>query len=197
MDFACVAYCALTRGSNSDRLSDFYGEPIFSTGKCDRKTIIGTGMSWRVKKESARNKGKGPPSGGSSGWFPSYARSYLVCSSNIRLSGTAVNWQKWQSRRTGLALHTRGNPPSRNRINLRGIRCMFTVTTNQNGASALPLSNAIFCLDCEVISNGRSEECPACKSRSVVSLARMLGGSLLTHRSLQEHEGVLFDVMMT
>jgi hypothetical protein len=71
------------------------------------------------------------------------------------------------------------------------------LTGPQNGANTLPLSNAVFCLDCEVISNSRSEECPACKSRSVVSLARMLGGSLLTHRSLQEHEGVLFDIMMT
>jgi len=68
---------------------------------------------------------------------------------------------------------------------------------HQNGANALPLSNAVFCLDCEVISNSRSEECSACKSRSVVSLARMLGGSLRTHRSLQEHEGVLFDITMT
>lgn len=71
---------------------------------------------------------------------------------------------------------------------------MSILTTTQNGASVLPLSNAVFCLDCEVISISRSEECPACKSRSLVSLARMLGGSLLTHRSLQEHEGVLFDI---
>ncbi len=71
------------------------------------------------------------------------------------------------------------------------------LTTTQNGSSVLPLSRAVFCLDCEVISNSHSQECPACKSRSIVSLARMLGGSLLTHRSLQEHEGVLFDIMMT
>lgn len=74
---------------------------------------------------------------------------------------------------------------------------MLTLTTTQTGASLLPLSNAVFCLDCEVISNSHREECPACKSRSVVSLARMLGGSLLTHRSLQEHEGVLFDIKMS
>ena len=74
---------------------------------------------------------------------------------------------------------------------------MFMLTTNQDVATVLPLSNAVFCLDCEVISISRSEECPACKSRSLVSLARMLGGSLLTHRSLQEHEGVLFDILMS
>src|SRR5262249_31978441 len=74
---------------------------------------------------------------------------------------------------------------------------MFMLTTTQNGASVLPLSNSVFCLDCEVISNSRGEECPACRGRSLVSLSRMLGGSLLTHRSLQEHEGVLFDIIMT
>ena len=74
---------------------------------------------------------------------------------------------------------------------------MSTLSTAQDGASVLPLSNAVFCLDCEIISNSRSEECSACKGRSVVSLARMLGGSLLTHRSLQQHEGVLFDVVIT
>ena len=71
------------------------------------------------------------------------------------------------------------------------------LTTTQNAASVLPLSNAVFCLDCEVISISRSEECPACKSRSLVSLARMLGGSLHTHRVLQEHDGVLFNISMT
>jgi hypothetical protein len=74
---------------------------------------------------------------------------------------------------------------------------MFTLPTNQNDASVLPLWTAVFCLDCEVISNSRSEECPACKSRSLVSLSRMLGGSLLTHRALQEHDSVLFDIMLT
>jgi hypothetical protein len=75
--------------------------------------------------------------------------------------------------------------------------CMFTLTTTQNNASVLPLWNAVFCLDCEAISNSRSEECPACKSRSLVSLSRMLGGSLRTHRALQEHDGVLFDIVMS
>jgi hypothetical protein len=56
--------------------------------------------------------------------------------------------------------------------------------------------NAVFCLDCEVISTSRGDECPACKSRSIVSLARMLGGSLLAHRAQQSHESEsgLFDI---
>src|SRR5450759_2961722 len=73
---------------------------------------------------------------------------------------------------------------------------MFAVTRNHLDAAGLPLWNAVFCLDCEVISSSRGDECPACRSRSLVSLARMLGGSLLAHRAQQsqEGEGGLFDI---
>ena len=74
---------------------------------------------------------------------------------------------------------------------------MLALTTKQNDSSVLPVWNAVFCLDCEAISNSSGEECPACKSRSLVSLARMLGGSLHTHRALQEHDSVLFDIIMS
>ncbi len=70
---------------------------------------------------------------------------------------------------------------------------MLAGTRNHLDAAVLPLWNAILCLDCEVISSSRGDECPACKSRSLVSLARMLGGSLLAHR-VQERESVLFDI---
>jgi hypothetical protein len=71
--------------------------------------------------------------------------------------------------------------------------------SNQPEASFLPLLNAVFCLDCEVISNSQGEECPVCKGRSLVNLARMLGGSLFAHRAQQshEHEGALFDITIT
>ena len=70
---------------------------------------------------------------------------------------------------------------------------------NHPDENVLPLWNAVFCLDCEVISNNRGDECPSCKGRSFVSLARMLGGSLLTHRALQfqECERGLFDTTIT
>ena len=67
---------------------------------------------------------------------------------------------------------------------------------NQTNENILPLWNAVFCLDCEVISNSRGDECPACKSRSIVSLARMLGGSLLAHR-LQQRESGAFDITIS
>ena len=73
---------------------------------------------------------------------------------------------------------------------------MFAETSNHLDAGVLPLLNAVFCLDCEVISTSRGDECPACKSRSLVSLARMLGGSLLAHRAQHSHpsESGLFDI---
>jgi hypothetical protein len=70
---------------------------------------------------------------------------------------------------------------------------MSAAFRNQLDENVLPLRNAVFCLDCEIISNSRSDECPACKSRSVVSLARMLGGSLFAHRA-QRRESVAFDI---
>ena len=81
----------------------------------------------------------------------------------------------------------------------QGLVYMFARTRNHLDAGVLPLWNAIFCLDCEVISSSRGDECAACKSRSLVSLARMLGGSLLTHRAqhFQEWEGGLFDITST
>jgi hypothetical protein len=73
---------------------------------------------------------------------------------------------------------------------------MFAETRNHPEAGVLPLLNAAFCLDCEVISSSRGDECPACKSRSLVSLARMLGGSLLAHRAQHSDpsQSGLFDI---
>jgi hypothetical protein len=76
---------------------------------------------------------------------------------------------------------------------------MFAGTRKHLDTGVLPLWNAVFCLDCEVITSSRGDECPACKSGSLVSLARMLGGSLLAHRlqQFQEWESGLFDITIT
>ena len=70
---------------------------------------------------------------------------------------------------------------------------------SRSDAGGLPLWNAVFCLDCEVISNSRGDECPVCNGRSLVSLARILGGSLFAHREQlsQEGEHALFDITIT
>ncbi len=76
---------------------------------------------------------------------------------------------------------------------------MFAEKKKHPDTGVLPLWNAVFCLDCEVISNSRGDECAACKSRSLVSLARMLEGSLVVHEAQhsQEWESGLFDITVT
>ena len=74
---------------------------------------------------------------------------------------------------------------------------MFAGSMNHLDSGVLPLLNAVFCLDCEVISSSQNDECAACKSRSLVSLARMLGGSLLAYKAQQRRETGLFDIAIT
>lgn len=76
---------------------------------------------------------------------------------------------------------------------------MLAGTKNHLDAGVLPLWNAVFCLDCEVISSSRGGECAACKSHSLISLARMLGGSLLAHSAQhsQKWESGSFDITIT
>ena len=59
---------------------------------------------------------------------------------------------------------------------------MLSQTKKRLDAGGLPLWNAVFCLDCEVISNSRGDACSVCNGRSLVSLSRILGGSLFAHR---------------
>jgi hypothetical protein len=76
---------------------------------------------------------------------------------------------------------------------------MLDLTKNRLDAGSLPLWNAVFCLDCEVISNSRKDQCPVCNGRSLVSLARILGGSLFAHREsqIQLAEHARFDIAIT
>lgn len=76
---------------------------------------------------------------------------------------------------------------------------MLALTQNRLDKGGLPLSNAVFCLDCEVISNSRGDECPVCNGRSLVSLARILGGSLFAHREYESQAcgNELFDITIT
>lgn len=68
---------------------------------------------------------------------------------------------------------------------------------NEREAEVVPLSSAVFCLDCEVISQSRTDECPACHSRSLLSLGRILGGSLHDRKPEQESECGSFDITLT
>jgi hypothetical protein len=61
---------------------------------------------------------------------------------------------------------------------------------------ALPLQNAVLCAECECITMGRSDACPVCGSRSLCSMARLLGGAQQSSAELRKQDGsaVLYDV---
>jgi hypothetical protein len=67
----------------------------------------------------------------------------------------------------------------------------------QPETEVVPFRNAVLCLDCEAVSNSRFDACPACNSRSLVSLSRMLGGSVSQKASLLERgDRFMFDLRM-
>jgi len=49
--------------------------------------------------------------------------------------------------------------------------------------NSLPLLEAVLCADCEIISNSGGEACQVCGSRSLLSLGRVLGGSVGSERA--------------
>jgi hypothetical protein len=55
---------------------------------------------------------------------------------------------------------------------------MHLGTRKQADAAVVPLQNAVLCLDCECVTNGRFDECLVCGGRSLLSIARLLGGTL-------------------
>jgi hypothetical protein len=50
--------------------------------------------------------------------------------------------------------------------------------------SSVPLLEAVLCADCEIISNSAGESCEICGSRSLLSLGRVLGGSIEGERAV-------------
>jgi hypothetical protein len=59
--------------------------------------------------------------------------------------------------------------------------------------NTVSLMNAVLCADCEVISDSSGDVCSVCGSRSLLSLGRLLGGSVGDERAvlLPEEEGNL------
>jgi hypothetical protein len=67
----------------------------------------------------------------------------------------------------------------------------------QPHGEVVPLDNAVFCLDCEVISNSRGDECTACHGHSLLSLGRILGGSLRDRKQDEHSKSGPFDIKLT
>lgn len=53
--------------------------------------------------------------------------------------------------------------------------------------SSIPLIEAVLCADCEMISDSAGENCLVCGSRSLLSIARVLGGSAGRERAVMVH----------
>ena len=69
-------------------------------------------------------------------------------------------------------------------------------TNIQGKSGAIALQGAVLCVDCECVSNGLSDECLVCGSRSLFNLERMLGATEPSHRahySEKNEKVVLFD----
>jgi hypothetical protein len=60
----------------------------------------------------------------------------------------------------------------------------------------VPLLNAVLCVDCELVTSSRSNECPVCGGRSLLSLANIIGGTLVEYRGsrFQQQRPVQFDL---
>ena len=50
--------------------------------------------------------------------------------------------------------------------------------------NTIQLMNAVLCADCEVVSDSASDVCQVCGSRSLLSLGRVLGGSIGEERAV-------------
>ena len=77
---------------------------------------------------------------------------------------------------------------------------MHLGTKLQPESDTVNLQNAVLCVDCESVTNSTSDECIVCGGRALLSLGRMLGGSLTTQRAerLAGEKPVLrFDLDMT
>ena len=55
---------------------------------------------------------------------------------------------------------------------------MSAATASVFGLNTVSLDNAVFCVNCEMISNSAHDVCDVCGSRSLVALCRVLGGTL-------------------
>jgi hypothetical protein len=71
---------------------------------------------------------------------------------------------------------------------------MNTGRDTEQETSVVPLQHAVFCVNCENVSNSSHDVCEVCGSRSLVSLFRMFGGTL---RGNNEAETIKYNLELT
>ena len=57
------------------------------------------------------------------------------------------------------------------------------------GLEVVSLQNAMLCIDCESITASAHDSCPVCGGHSLLGLAKILGGTLATHRASRPEPG--------
>jgi hypothetical protein len=73
---------------------------------------------------------------------------------------------------------------------------MFNATELDRGSSAVHLTQAVFCSDCENISTSPHEVCTVCGSRAVVGLFQMLGGTLRSRHANLPNVTVKYNLQL-
>jgi hypothetical protein len=64
-------------------------------------------------------------------------------------------------------------------------------------SGAVPLHEAVLCVDCECITGGRIDVCPVCGSRSLMNIGQILGGQPLSSETVPVKDIVRFDLTLT
>lgn len=91
-------------------------------------------------------------------------------------------------------------PPLNRRQRLATGGRMHLETKKKTDSDAVPLLNAVLCVDCECVTDGRFDKCLVCGSRSLLSIAKIVGGTLLTHEPngpRKDQDIVQFDLEIT
>ncbi len=73
---------------------------------------------------------------------------------------------------------------------------MHLESKSQN-STAVPLHEAVLCVDCECITGGRIDMCPVCGSRSLMNIGQILGGTPLPIESASAKDVLRFDLTLT
>lgn len=66
---------------------------------------------------------------------------------------------------------------------------MNTAADTEKGLSAVPLLKAVFCVDCETITNSPHDACTVCGSHSLINLFRIVGGTLRSQKAQSAADG--------
>lgn len=69
--------------------------------------------------------------------------------------------------------------------------------SKRENSIAVPLHEAVLCVDCECITGGRIDVCPVCGSRSLMNIGQILGGTPLPPATVAAKDIVHFDLTLT